>query len=204
MRLDDAIVAARGIADRATSADSGAATRLRIRETLARPARKRSMVLAIIAAMLFGSTAFAYFEIRNPSASPRSIPTPIAIPTPTPAAIPIPTPTPAPIPTAIATPPPQPAPRRRTTPDAELAAYRIAHEAHFHGDDPAAALTAWDAYLAAYPGGNFAVDARYDRALALIKLQRYDDARAALAPFVAAPAGSYHQADAAKLTGALP
>ena len=158
------------------------------------------MVLAVIAAMLFGSTAFAYFEIRSPSPSPAPAPAPAPAPTPTP--IPIPTATPTATPTLIATPPPRRV--QRASPDAELAAYRVAHEAHFHGDDPAAALAAWDAYLAAYPGGNFAVDARYDRALALIKLQRYDDARRALAPFVAAPAGSYHQADAAKLTGALP
>jgi hypothetical protein len=200
MTLDDAIIAARAVADRSTSAESGTATRLRIRETLARPARKRSMLLAVIAAMLVGSSAFAFFEIRNPTPTP----SPISTPTPTPTPTPIPIPTPTPTPTVIATPIPKPALRHRASPDAELAAYRIAHEAHFHGDDPAAALAAWDAYLAAYPGGNFAVDARYDRALALIKLQRYDDARAALAPFVAAPAGSYHQADAAKLTGALP
>ncbi|HEY1550742.1 MAG TPA: hypothetical protein VGG28_23090, partial [Kofleriaceae bacterium] len=136
--------------------------------------------------------------------SPSPSPSPSLIPSPSPSPSPSPIATPTPTPTAIATPTPTPAPRHRASPDAELAAYRIAHEAHFHGDDPAAALAAWDAYLAAYPAGNFAVDARYDRALALIKLQRYDDARAALAPFVAAPAGSYHQADAAKLAGALP
>jgi hypothetical protein len=81
------------------------------------------------------------------------------------------------------------------------ALYRAAHELHFHGDDVPAALAAWDAYLAASPHGAFAIEARYNRALCLVKLGRLDEARTALAPFAAgevAPAG-YRRDEAARL-----
>ena len=85
----------------------------------------------------------------------------------------------------------------------ELAAYRVAHEAHFRGTDPARALGAWDAYLARYPDGQLAPEARYDRAVVLIKLRRIDEAKAALVPFASAPVGSYRQREAAKLLAAI-
>lgn len=139
-------------------------------------------------------------------------PAPIA-PIETPAPAPPPSPVVVPRPTRPATiartaPPPAiveaPVVAREPAPSEELAAYRAAHALHFHGADPAAALAAWDAYLARFPSGTFAVDARYDRALALIKLGRYVEARAALLPFASAAAGSYRQADAAKLIAAMP
>jgi hypothetical protein len=37
----------------------------------------------------------------------------------------------------------------------------------------------------------------------LIKLRRFDEAKAALAPFASAPAGSYRQREAAKLLAAI-
>lgn len=85
------------------------------------------------------------------------------------------------------------------------ARYRRAHELHFRGGDAAAALAAWDDYLAVYPSGRLAIEARWNRALALAKLGRRDDAIAALAPFAAgevAPAG-YRQREAIALTEAL-
>ena len=83
--------------------------------------------------------------------------------------------------------------------------YRRAHELHFHGGDAAAALAAWDAYLAAEPDGRFSVEARYNRAIILIRLGRYADARAALAPFArgeVVPAG-YRQTEAERLVERL-
>ena len=94
---------------------------------------------------------------------------------------------------------PAPAPQ----PSAEIAAYRHAHELHFRGADPQAALRAWDEYLATYPNGTLAPEARYDRALVLVKLARWTEARAALAPFANAKAGSYRQKEAAAILAAI-
>lgn len=83
--------------------------------------------------------------------------------------------------------------------------YRCAHQLHFHGGDPAMTLAAWDAYLAAEPDGRFAVEARYNRALLLVRLGRYSEARVALVPFARgemAPAG-YRQTEAEQLVERL-
>ena len=85
-------------------------------------------------------------------------------------------------------------------PDAELAAYRTAHTLHFRGNDPKAALAAWDALLAKFPSGRLAPEARFNRALTLIKLERWSDARAALAPFAA---GGYREKEAKQLLDAI-
>jgi TolA-binding protein len=87
--------------------------------------------------------------------------------------------------------------------DAEEAAYRVAHEAHFVAHDPTRALSGWDAYLKAYPNGRFAPDAKYNRALTLIRLDRRDEARAALKPFADGTPGGYRQSEARKLLDAL-
>jgi TolA-binding protein len=88
-------------------------------------------------------------------------------------------------------------------PNPEVASYRQAHRTHFDGAPPSVALAAWDKYLAAYPAGSFAPDARFNRALCLLRLGRNADARAALAPFAQAPAGGYRQAEAASLLRSL-
>lgn len=80
--------------------------------------------------------------------------------------------------------------------------YAAAHEAHFVARDPAAALDAWNAYLKAYPNGRFAPEARYNRALMLIRLGRTAEARSALRPFADAAPGSYRQAEARALLDA--
>jgi hypothetical protein len=83
--------------------------------------------------------------------------------------------------------------------------YRAAHDLHFHGGNPVLTLRAWDAYLAAEPNGRFSVDARYNRALTLIRLGRYAEARAALMPFARGavePAG-YRQREAGQLVERL-
>jgi hypothetical protein len=81
--------------------------------------------------------------------------------------------------------------------------YRAAHRAHFVDQDPAGALGAWDAYLRAAPGGRFSLEARYNRALCLIRLARHEEARAALAPFAAGSYGEYRQAEAQALLDGL-
>jgi len=69
--------------------------------------------------------------------------------------------------------------RRRAARD-QLALYRRAHRAHFVQHEPAAALGAWEAYLRAAPRGRFAVEARYNRAMCLVRLGRTAAAREAL------------------------
>lgn len=83
--------------------------------------------------------------------------------------------------------------------DPALERYRTAHHAHFVGGEPAAALVAWDHYLADFPASSFAADARFNRALCLLRLGQSADARRALEAFAGAPPGSYRQRDAAAL-----
>ncbi|HEX6276659.1 MAG TPA: hypothetical protein VFZ53_26635 [Polyangiaceae bacterium] len=87
--------------------------------------------------------------------------------------------------------------------DAELELYRSAHRAHFGGGDPAGALAAWDAYLKKAPKGRFALEARYNRALCLVRLDRKAEARAALEPFAKGSFGGYRKREALDLLEAL-
>lgn len=89
------------------------------------------------------------------------------------------------------------------TTDAEGPLYAAAHAAHFVDRDAAAALRAWDAYLAAYPDGRLALEARYNRALTLVRLGRLAEARTALAPFAQGALGGYRQREARSLLEAL-
>jgi hypothetical protein len=87
--------------------------------------------------------------------------------------------------------------------DREDDLYGVAHRAHFVERDPAASLRAWDAYLAAYPEGRFALEARYNRALSLVRLGRIDEARDALEPFADGRYGGYRAREARDLLDAL-
>lgn len=129
---------------------------------------------------------------------------------------PAPAPTAAPVLPAPPPPPPVPAampPPARAAAPARLATvrppvealYRRAHELHFRGADHAASLAAWDAYLAAEPSGRFVAEARYNRALLLIRVGRYADARTALEPYARGEiAGGYRSAEASRLVERLP
>lgn len=80
------------------------------------------------------------------------------------------------------------------------ALYNEAHEAHFVRHDHVAALAAWDRYLtAAGPSGRFALEARYNRAITLVRLGRKADASAALRPFADGEYGGYRRDEAAQL-----
>jgi hypothetical protein len=105
-------------------------------------------------------------------------------------------------PSATVTPPP-PEAQGDADADAELTLYAAAHRAHFVDHDPKAALDAWDAYLASAPDGRFAPEARYNRAIALLRLGRRAEAREALLPFADAAPGSYRQAEARELVSAI-
>jgi hypothetical protein len=95
----------------------------------------------------------------------------------------------------------RPPPPDNADPEGDL--YGAAHRAHFVARDPAQALRAWDAYLQAYPSGRFALEARYNRALALVRLGRVADARAALTPFANGEVGGYRQREARELLEAM-
>jgi hypothetical protein len=79
------------------------------------------------------------------------------------------------------------------------ALYLVAHRAHFSGSDPEAALRAWDEFLSAAPADPFAPEARYNRAILLVKLGRLPAAVEALATFACAAPGSYRQREATAL-----
>lgn len=144
-----------------------------------------------------------------PLRMPATSPTPItAAPSANPATAPIaiealPVLAPARDAAAPATRLPQPASRPANDADLELESYRAAHRTHFDGRDPAVSLEAWDRYLAEFPAGSFGSDARFNRALCLLRLGRHREARTALEPFAAAPRGSYRQREAASLLEGL-
>ncbi len=81
--------------------------------------------------------------------------------------------------------------------------YRLAHEAHFARHDYVAALSGWEGYLAAAPGGRLASEARYNRALCLLRLGRDAEAKQALEPFAAGAAGGYRRGEAQRLLDEL-
>jgi TolA-binding protein len=85
------------------------------------------------------------------------------------------------------------------TADAEATAYGRAHRVHFVEDAPGRALAAWDDYLAAYPAGVFAPEARYNRALCLVRLGRLHAAEHALQPFASDARNGYRRAEACLL-----
>jgi hypothetical protein len=151
---------------------------------------------------------------------PKSVPvkptsakaTPLTEPQPQPQALPpqVEPATPAPAPAAN-TVKAEPAPSAKATPalsssaafqDTDGDLYRLAHEAHFANHDYARALAGWDAYLKAAPGGRLATEARYNRAICLLRLGRDAEARRALEPFASGLIG-YRQSEARQLLDEL-
>jgi outer membrane biosynthesis protein TonB len=148
---------------------------------------------------------------------PRAIEAPPVEEPPPPAPVEAPPETPGP----TAPPAPSVAPPSRSAPTGALPSasvarapsearrlYERAHRAHFETRDPAAALGAWEAYLAAVPSAPkadaaFATEASYNRALCLVRLGRTEAARQALTPFADGRYGSYRQAEARALLDAL-
>ncbi|HEY0482317.1 MAG TPA: hypothetical protein VGD37_32575 [Kofleriaceae bacterium] len=226
MSLDELLGTIRAAGDDGDGADPelAAATRLRVVRSLETRARSRHQLVGVattIAILLAGTVSWALATgqvatLWSPTPEPRVAPEPTTTPPPRPAprhrqAMAV-EPRPS-LPPEAVTPPvtvPAPRPARRAAvvgpaaPPVE-ALYRRAHELHFHGGDPAATLAAWDRYLAAEPVGRFSVEARYNRALVLIRLGRHAEARAALVPFARGeivPVG-YRQAEAEQLVERL-
>ena len=83
--------------------------------------------------------------------------------------------------------------------------YREAHAAHFQRADYAAALVAWDRYLAAAgPAHRWAVEARFNRGVALYRLGQKEAARHALRPLPEAEQPAALEARAAERGLELP
>lgn len=87
--------------------------------------------------------------------------------------------------------------------DDETRRYHVAHQAHFVAHDPTQALELWSAYLSRYPSGLYAPEARYNRALTLLRLERREEARRALLPFAHGDFAGYRQAEAKALVDRL-
>jgi hypothetical protein len=188
---------------------------------------------AAVLLLLGGSTAWAYWTGRldrflgletpaepSTAAAPESPPapasthrtatapiTPPIVPeiAPVPDVAPVVTPEapPSAVETAVAEPETPPASDEEPVDPAERRAYREAHRLHFEDHDAGAAIVAWDRYLRTYPRGRFALEARYNRALCLVRTGRHEEARAALEPFVRGSHGGYRQAEATALYEAL-
>ncbi len=221
--LEEAVVALREQTDAPASELEAARTRARILASHRASARRAAPMTWLAAAaalviVLGGSTAWAYWTGRldawvRPRAPEHAAPAPVIAPphvrepeveTPpvvAPSAPPEVVQAAAPE-TTIAEATAETTERTPVDPR-ERAAYRAAHVLHFDDHDPARAITAWDAYLAAYPSGRFALEARYNRALCLVRLGRTSEARAALAPFVEGTHGGYRQQEATALANAL-
>jgi hypothetical protein len=216
--LDQALAEIRADGDR-DCGDLAAATRIRVRRSLEGHARRRHRAVrvgAVLAVLLVTSVSWALSTGRIPLFVKREAPaeaTLVIEPPPLPEAPKVELTRRAPparvalvvredapvIEEPIVVEPPKQAPPKPAVAIETL--YRTAHALHFHGSDHLATLAAWDAYLAAEPSGRFSLEARYNRALALIKLERYADARAALTPF--ATGDGYRRAEAAALVERL-
>ena len=93
--------------------------------------------------------------------------------------------------------------RARPSTDRDEALYAVAHRAHFVDRDPAAALDAWDAYLHAEPHGRFVPEARYNRAIDLMRLGRRAEGLAALGQIARGEFGDYRRDDAQRILDAF-
>ncbi len=199
MNLHDAIGAVREESLERTG-QSGA-TRARVLESIGTsPRRRLHAAVAAVIASLFGASAFAYYgrpaapapqapviaalvTTSEAVASSSEASTPREITTVRIEAPPLVEPsTSLGIAAEVAPPPPPPVPDEPMVVerDAELTLYAEAHRAHFVDRDLTRAVAAWDRYLAAMPQGRLAPEARFNRLVALVKLERWPEAAKAI------------------------
>jgi TolA-binding protein len=99
--------------------------------------------------------------------------------------------------------PPLAAPNAEIARDPELAQFRHAHDLHFRGRSPQAAIDAYRSYLSAFPSGRFVREALYNIAVDTIRLGRYAEAKALLEPFAEGKQGPNRQQAARDLLESL-
>jgi TolA-binding protein len=192
MILDDHISALRATGDDGDPT-LAQATRVRLRRSLERDHGTRRQLLSAAVGVLFAATAswaLATGQLQKlwrraeHDVTPARILPHAAAPRPAPSQQLVVMSPPPPVAEPTQPLAPKPVHRAIAKPAAPIEVlYRKAHELHFHGDDYAAALAAWDDYLATEPSGRFAIEARYNRALCLVRLGRLAEARDALDPF---------------------
>jgi TolA-binding protein len=182
------------------ASEEGSATRTRVLARAERESRRRSLFKRSVApfvfvlASLLSGAALTAAGMRWRAPAPAEIADPAEAPSP-----PVAARTRAPtrtVPVLREDDLPSPSPDRV---DAEARAYEQAHRAHFFADTPTRALVAWDAYLAAFPRGTFAPEARFNRALCLARLGRFVAAAEALRPFAAGRSSGYRRTEACTL-----
>jgi hypothetical protein len=198
--------------------------RARVLDSMRTEKRRRTRLFYVafpIAAVLVGTTAWAASTGRLRALWPASKQDPPVAVAPPPPHVEPPPPHYAPPPPHYAPPPPPepepppveapksaPVPRPPVAPSApvedasstDLALYQVAHKLHFNDKNYAAAIGAWDEYLRGSPSGAFVVEARYNRAICLLKLGRKAEAKVALQPFADGKvAGGYRQEEAQRL-----
>jgi hypothetical protein len=84
-----------------------------------------------------------------------------------------------------------------------LRAYREAERLQFEEKDYARALGAWDRYIPLAGKSPLLVDAKWQRALCLVRLGRSDEGREALEPFARGDLGAYRQSEARTILDTL-
>jgi hypothetical protein len=84
-----------------------------------------------------------------------------------------------------------------------LRAYREAERLQFDDKDYVHALVAWDRYIPLAGKSPLLVDARWQRALCLVRLGRADEAREALEPFARGELGAYRRDEARTILDTL-
>lgn len=85
----------------------------------------------------------------------------------------------------------------------DLLSYQAAHRAHFQQGDCAAAVQGYRKYLKEQPGGTFALEAKYNLGVCLIRMGKSAEAKRLLQPFADGTFGNYRQQKSQELIDAL-
>lgn len=83
----------------------------------------------------------------------------------------------------------------------ELEAYRVAHDSHFRHQDYRLAQMLWLQYLQSFPNGKLAPEAKYNRAVALLKLGDDEQAHQEFEQLLQEPRLAYRHGDIRAMLG---